>query len=88
MEETIIMGNKDIIEVDINMVEPNNNIVRKSIDEDFLQDLAESIKEHGVITPLIVTKEGDKYRIVAGERRWRAAKMAGLNTIPVIINER
>ncbi len=82
------MGNKDIIEVDINMVEPNNNIVRKSIDEDFLQDLAESIKEHGVITPLIVTKEGDKYRIVAGERRWRAAKMAGLNTIPVIINER
>ncbi len=82
------MGNEDIIEVDINMVEPNNNIVRKSIDEDFLQDLAESIKEHGVITPLIVTKEGDKYRIVAGERRWRAAKMAGLNTIPVIINER
>lgn len=79
------MGNEDIIEVDINMVEPNNNIARKSMDEDFLQELAESIKEHGVITPLIVTKEGDKYRIVAGERRWRAAKMAGLNTVPAII---
>ena len=70
------------------MVEPDNNIARKSMDEDFLQELADSIKEHGVITPLIVTKEGDKYRIVAGERRWRAAKMAGLNTVPAIIKER
>ncbi len=58
---------------------------RRSFDEEALSALADSIKEHGVLQPIVVTKVGDKYQIVAGERRWRAAKMAGLETIPAII---
>ncbi len=58
---------------------------RKSFDKEALQELADSIKEHGVLQPIVVTKEGSKYQIVAGERRWRASKLAGLETIPVII---
>ena len=77
--------NEEIIEVDINLVEPGKNIVRRSFDEDVLQELADSIKEHGVMNPLIVAKDGEKYRIIGGERRWRAAQMAGMKTIPVII---
>lgn len=58
---------------------------RKNFDKEALQELADSIKEHGVLQPIVVTKEGNKYQIVAGERRWRASKLAGLETIPVII---
>ena len=66
-------------------VEPNRNQPRQQFDSEKIEELAESIKEYGVIQPIIVTKEDDHYKIVAGERRWRAAKKAGINEIPAII---
>ena len=71
--------------VDINKVEPDKNQPRKNFNEDKLNELCDSIKDHGVIEPLIVQDKKTYYKIVAGERRWRAAKMAGLKKIPVII---
>jgi ParB family chromosome partitioning protein len=68
-------------------IEPNRNQPRKMFNEDSLYDLAESIKQHGIIQPLIVTKRDKYYEIIAGERRWRAAKMAGLKEVPVIIKD-
>ena len=73
--------------VKITKVEPNRNQPRKKFDEDALQELADSIKIHGVIFPILVVNRGDYYEIVAGERRWRAAKMAGLKEVPVIIGD-
>lgn len=76
-----------VIEVKITEVMPNKNQPRKSFDEEKLEALSDSIKEHGIIQPIIVTKKGDLYTIVAGERRWRAAKKAGIKKIPVIVRE-
>jgi ParB family transcriptional regulator, chromosome partitioning protein len=76
-----------IIEVDINEIAPNEDQPRKSFDEEKLLSLSESIKEHGVIQPIIVKKEGKYYKIIAGERRWRAARMAGLKKIPIVEKE-
>lgn len=73
--------------VKITKVEPNRNQPRKRFDEDELQELSDSIKLHGVLFPILVVNRGDYYQIVAGERRWRAAKMAGLKEVPVIIRE-
>ena len=71
--------------MDIDKVEPNRKQPRKNFDEDALLELSESIKQFGIIQPLIVQDRKTYYEIVAGERRWRAAKMAGLKEIPVII---
>lgn len=71
--------------MDINKVEPNREQPRKNFDEDALLELSESIKQFGVIQPLIVQDRKTYYEIIAGERRWRAAKMAGLKEVPVII---
>lgn len=76
---------KDGILVNINKVEPNRDQPRKNFDEDSLMELSESIKQFGVLQPLLVQNKEDYYEIIAGERRWRAAKMAGLKEIPVII---
>jgi len=76
-----------VMEVKITDVMPNKNQPRKSFDEEKLEALSDSIKEHGVIQPIIVTKNGDFYLIVAGERRWRAAKKAGIKKIPVIVRD-
>lgn len=73
--------------VKITLVEPNRKQPRKNFDEDTLQELAESIKQVGVIQPILVQNRMDHYEIIAGERRWRAAKIAGLKEIPVIIRE-
>lgn len=73
-----------ILEIDINYIAPNEKQPRKSFDEEKLNTLSQSIKEKGVIQPILVTKDGDYYTIIAGERRWRAAKLAGLKKIPVI----
>ncbi len=73
--------------VKITKVEPNRNQPRKKFDEDALQELSDSIKIHGVLFPILVVNRGDYYEIVAGERRWRAAKMAGLKEVPVIIRD-
>ena len=75
------------LEIALGKIEPDKNQPRKNFSEDELHELAESIKRHGVIQPLLVEKNGERYTIVAGERRWRAAKIAGLSKIPVIIGE-
>ena len=76
-----------VIEVKITEVMPNKDQPRKAFDEEKLQSLADSISEHGLIQPIIVTKKNDSYIIVAGERRWRAAKKAGIKKIPVIVRD-
>lgn len=73
--------------VPISKVEPDREQPRKFFNEDALQELADSIKQYGVFQPLLVQKEKDYYKIIAGERRWRAAKIAGLKEIPVIVKE-
>ena len=74
-------------EIEISKIIPNANQPRKHFDEDALNDLANSIRIHGVITPIIVVKQDDNYMIIAGERRWRASKRAGLLKIPAIVRE-
>ena len=71
----------------ISMIEPNREQPRKKFDEDALQELSESIKQYGILQPLLVSDKKDYYEIVAGERRWRAAKMAGLKEGPVVVKE-
>ena len=78
---------KEEVMVKISEVEPNRNQPRKNFDEDALLELSESIKQFGIIQPLVVQKRKDYYEIIAGERRWRAAKMAGLKEVPVIIKD-
>ena len=79
-------GGKETI-VKITMVEPNRKQPRKNFDEDALQELSDSIKQFGLIQPILVQDRKDHYEIIAGERRWRAAKMAGLKEVPVIIRD-
>jgi len=74
-----------IVELKINDVEPDTNQPRKIFDDEKMDELSASIKEHGVIQPIIVSKKDNYYQIIAGERRWRASKKAGLKTIPAII---
>ncbi len=76
-----------VLEVKITDVMPNKNQPRKTFDEDKLEALSDSIKEHGIIQPIVVTQNGDTYTIVAGERRWRAAKKAGIKKIPVLVRD-
>ncbi len=73
--------------VKITSVEPNRTQPRKNFDEDSLMELAESIKQYGILQPLLVSDKKDYYEIIAGERRWRAAKLAGLKEVPVIVKE-
>lgn len=74
-------------EVKISEIEPGSGQPRKNFDKEKIEALAESIKEHGLIQPIIVTKAEEGYKIIAGERRWRAARVAGLKTVPVIERE-
>ena len=73
--------------IDINSIEPNKDQPRKDFNEKSILELADSIKQYGIIQPLILQKNGDIYNIIAGERRWRAAKIAGLKEVPAIIKE-
>lgn len=73
--------------ININEIEPNIGQPRKNFEEDTLQELADSIKQYGIIQPLILQKKGKYYSIIAGERRWRAARIAGLKKVPAIIKE-
>ena len=76
-----------VVELKMNDISPNSEQPRKHFNEDLLNELSDSIKENGVIQPIIVTKRGTGYRIVAGERRWRASRLAGLSVIPAIVRE-
>lgn len=71
----------------VSELEPNSNQPRKIFEEDALQELADSIKEFGIIQPIVVTPKNKKFEIIAGERRWRAARLAGLKEVPVIIRD-
>ena len=86
MTEEMKEGKTEMI-VKLSSVEPNRNQPRKQFDEDALLELSESIKQYGILQPLLVSDKKDYYEIIAGERRWRAAKMAGLKEIPVIVKE-
>lgn len=84
IEEENIIEEKYINEIEINKIFPNEDQPRKNFDDEKLAQLTASIKEHGIIQPIIVKREGEFYKIIAGERRWRAAKLAGLKKVPVI----
>ncbi len=76
-----------VVDLKINDISPNNGQPRKNFNDDALNELASSIEENGVIQPIIVQRKGEGYRIVAGERRWRAARIAGLSVIPAIVRD-
>ena len=76
-----------VCEIPVGEIDPNRNQPRKNFDDDALLALAESIRHSGVITPILVAREGARYTIIAGERRWRAARIANLETIPAIVRD-
>lgn len=76
-----------ILDISIHQIDPAGEQPRKQFDQDKLEALAESIRAHGVVQPVIVRKQGDRFTLVAGERRWRASRIAGLKTIPAIVKE-
>lgn len=86
-EDDTITNNTDDSKkmISINMIKANNEQPRKNFDNQKINELSQSIKEHGIIQPLVLNKQGDFYTIIAGERRWRAAKLAGLKEVPAVI---
>lgn len=86
-DTTEILPNESVKTLKIVDIEPNREQARKVFDEEALEELAESIKNYGVIQPIIVTKKENFYEIIAGERRWRASKKAGLTEIPAIVRD-
>lgn len=86
-KEELLENNENLKSLKITEVEPNRDQPRKTFNQESLEELAESIKTYGVIQPIVVSKKEGYYSIVAGERRWRAAKIAGLEEIPAIIRE-
>ena len=87
IEEEQPKSDEMVMNLKINEIEPNKAQARKVFDEEAIEDLANSIKEYGVIQPIIVSKKNNFYEIIAGERRWRASKKAGLTEIPAIIRD-
>lgn len=87
MSSNDIPQENNILEIDINKITPNRNQPRSIFNDTSLDELAQSIKEMGILQPLTVKKNDDHYEIIAGERRWRAARIAGLRKVPVIIKE-
>lgn len=88
LEDKIVEQNRHgVLKLAINKVEPNKNQPRKAFDDDALEDLADSIRQFGIIQPLIVSDKKTYYEIIAGERRWRAAKKASLKEVPVIVKD-
>lgn len=87
VEEEKVQDGEKVQNLKIIEVEPNRDQPRRIFDEESIEELSNSIKEYGVIQPIIVTKEDEHYKIVAGERRWRAAKKAGITEIPAIVRE-
>lgn len=78
---------ENVYQIETGMIDPNKNQPRKKFDETALRELAASIKTHGIIQPIVLNKVGTRYMIIAGERRWRAAQLAGLKTVPAIIKD-
>lgn len=86
-DEENLRADTSTTEIELDKIERNEEQPRKVFDENAMSELVNSIRIHGVITPIILVEKGDKYMIIAGERRWRAAKRAGLRTIPAIIRK-
>ena len=86
-DENSFEAGKAVIDIKVTDIEPNENQPRRSFNDEALLELSVSIKEHGIVQPIIVRKTGKTYQIVAGERRWRASRLAGLKTIPAIVKE-
>lgn len=86
VEEGVEMKNS-VIEIETSLIDANPNQPRKVFDQTALRELADSITMHGVIMPIVVNKKGDRYMIIAGERRWRASKLAGKTTVPAIVKD-
>lgn len=76
-----------VLDLSVHLIDPGDEQPRKQFDQDKLETLAESIRAHGVVQPIIVRKNGERYALVAGERRWRASRLAGLKSIPAIVKE-
>jgi ParB family chromosome partitioning protein len=84
-ENDTIENDNNVNKININLIKANEDQPRKTFDQEKISHLAESIKEHGIVQPIVLKKEGSSYTIVAGERRWRAAKLIGLKEIPAVI---
>lgn len=88
LSETTTQASEDLKEIDIDLIEPNNLQPRTRFDEAQLEDLAQSIRSNGIVQPILVRRVGgERYQLVAGERRWRAAQRAGLQKVPAVIRE-
>jgi ParB family chromosome partitioning protein len=86
-EEDTNLENNAVMKIEMNLIKANENQPRKNFDEEKIEQLAESIKEHGIVQPIVLKKDGNTYTIVAGERRWRASKSIGLKEIPAVVME-
>lgn len=86
-EDTSNKQDEELLEIDLDLIEPNSEQPRTRFMEANLDELAQSIKANGVVQPILVRRRGSKYQIVAGERRWRASQIAGLQKIPAIVKE-
>ena len=78
---------ENVQEVDVYLIDTNSSQPRKSFDKEKLDELANSIKNHGIVQPIVVRRTGERYTIVAGERRYRAARIAGLDKVPVVVKD-
>lgn len=85
VKEEVILEEGQVVKINITKIEPNREQPRKNFDEDAILELSDSIKQYGILSPLVVQDRKDHYEIIAGERRWRAAKKAGLKEVPAII---
>jgi ParB family chromosome partitioning protein len=82
-----VQATPGLAEIPISQIQPNPYQPRKTFNEASIEELARSVREHGIVQPLVVTRAGDKYKLIAGERRFRAAQKAGLTTVPALIKE-
>ncbi|MEZ5426786.1 MAG: ParB/RepB/Spo0J family partition protein [Pyrinomonadaceae bacterium] len=86
-EETDKTGKDELVELDLDLIEPNSEQPRSRFEEDGLEELAQSIRTNGIVQPIVVRKKGAGYQLIAGERRWRASQKADLKKIPAIVRE-
>lgn len=87
LSDTAATANEELLEIDIDLIEPNPTQPRTHFDENRLEELAQSIRSNGIVQPLLLRRIGLRYQLVAGERRWRAAQRAGLQRVPAVIRD-
>lgn len=86
-EETPKLNGEELLSIDLDLIEPNSQQPRTRFNEENLEELAQSIKANGIVQPIVVRRKGQKFQLVAGERRWRAAQKAGLRSVPAVVKE-